>query len=490
MRLRKTASGFPLAAAAALGLAAPAGAAVKVTSPKLVPGYSAKATDFTVKCSSPVSFAVTAGTGEKVSVDGKPARSGSFTETVALSPGQATRLRVERAGITRNQTVRCLPDDFPLWKTEISGTPRAQWYLLTTSMKAVVGGGLPFYGLPYVAVADSRGVPVWWYKDPAGLPMNAQFMGSKSIFWNVITEDAGSIRDLDGRVTRTIQASNALTDQHDIQRTSDGGFLVIGAVTRQCPEVPSDCVDLTQWKGPKDATILDNEVQKFDRDGRLEWKWSTRDHISPEEVARWVASPFARPTVNLGGRIVYDLFHVNSVSEDGDGVVISVRHADALYRMTDEGRRIDWKLGGTKTARSLRVKGITAGTKLFGGQHNARVLRDGTVTVFDNGTHWTRTPRALRFRLSGRTATLLEKVTDKRARLAIGTGSATRLKGGNWAVTWGVGSPFISEVTPSGRPVLTLTIPDGMFSYRIDALEPGLVSAADLRAGMDAQFPR
>ena len=490
MRLRKSASAFPLAAAATLCLAGPAGAAVKVTSPTLVPGYSARVTDFTVKCSSPVSFAVTAGNGEKVSVDGKPARTGSFTETVALSPGQAVRFRVEAAGATRTQNVRCLPEDFPLWKTEISGNPRAQWYLLTTSMKAIPGGGLPFHGLPFIAVADSRGVPVWWYKEPAGPPMNAQFMGSKSIFWNVTTVNAGSVHDLNGRVTGEIEAVGTFTDQHDIQRTSDGGYLVIGAIPRPCPEIPSECVDLTPWKGPKDATILDNEVQKLDRNGRLEWRWSSRDHISPEEVSRWVTSPFARPTVDLAGRDVYDLFHVNSVAEDGDGVLISIRHADALYRLADRGRRIDWKLGGTKTSRSLRVRGIAGGRKLFGGQHNARILRDGTITVFDNGTHWPRTPRALRFRLSGRTATLVEKVTDRRARFALGTGSATRLSGGNWVVSWGVGSPFISEVTPSGRPVLTLTIPNAMFSYRVEPLEPGHLSAADLRAGMDAQYPR
>ena len=64
------------------------------------------------------------------------------------------------------------------------------------------------------------------------------------------------------------------------------------------------------------------------------------------------------------------------------------------------------------------------------------------------------------------------------------------MPGGNWVITSGAGSSTVSELTPSGRPLLTLTMPTNLFTYRADAIEPGRLSAAALRTGMDAQAPR
>ena len=49
----------------------------------------------------------------------------------------------------------------------------------------------------------------------------------------------------------------------------------------------------------------------------------------------------------------------------------------------------------------------------FGAQHDARLLPDGTVTVFDNRSIGHQRPRAVRFRIDeqDRTATLLQSIT-------------------------------------------------------------------------------
>jgi hypothetical protein len=357
-------------------------------------------------------------------------------------------------------------------------------------MKIVPGGGLPFYGVPYVAVVNAEGVPVWWFREPGGNPMDAKFAGPRSIFWQARGTDGGLVHDLRGRVTRKVNAVDAMTDQHDVQFTPDGGYLVIGARLRDCPRVPSECVDLSRWGGPTQATVLDNEVQKLDRRGRLKWRWSTRNNIAAEEVASWIGSPLALPLVNTDGRRAYDLFHINSVDEDGDGVLVSIRHLDAIVRISKKARKVDWKLGGTPTSRSLEVTGAGSGGNLFGGQHEARFLPDGTISVMDNGSlHW-RPPRVLRFRVSGRRAKVIENVSDARTAFSVGIGGATKLPGGNWAVAWGAGSSLISELTSGGRPVFSMTLPDGLLSYRVSTVQAGRVKAADLRAGMDAQYPR
>ena len=70
------------------------------------------------------------------------------------------------------------------------------------------------------------------------------------------------------------------------------------------------------------------------------------------------------------------MVHMNSVSDDGrGGLVVSFRHADAIFRIRKSDGAIDWKLGGTPTSRSLAVIGddAHAGVNLAG-QHDARVL--------------------------------------------------------------------------------------------------------------------
>jgi hypothetical protein len=118
------------------------------------------------------------------------------------------------------------------------------------------------------------------------------------------------------------------------------------------------------------------------------------------------------------------------------------------------------------------------------------VLADGTVTLHDNGTRCGRPPRALRYAIdeSARTATLLEEIVDAEVTASICCGSAQRLSGGHWFVGWG-SSPTVTENAPDGTRVLSLSLPDDSFSYRAVAVEPGRLSRAELRAGMDAMFP-
>jgi hypothetical protein len=48
----------------------------------------------------------------------------------------------------------------------------------------------------------------------------------------------------------------------------------------------------------------------------------------------------------------------------------------------------------------------------------------------------------------------------------------------------------IEELTGSGKRVLTLTLPNKIFSYRAQSVPPGVLTREALQAGMNAQFPR
>jgi Arylsulfotransferase (ASST) len=187
---------------------------------------------------------------------------------------------------------------------------------------------------------------------------------------------------------------------------------------------------------------------------------------------------------------LYDLVHLNSLQERGDGIVFSGRHRDAVYRIRRSDGSVDRKLGGSTRAESLSFVNDPLGATSFGGQHDARILPDGTLTAHDNGTERNRPPRAVRYQIdtTARTATLLEQVTDPRAPSSNCCGSARRLPGGDWAISWG-SRGLVTELTGNGTPVLTLDF-GTPFSYRADPVLPGVLSRDALHSAMDAMHPR
>jgi len=180
------------------------------------------------------------------------------------------------------------------------------------------------------------------------------------------------------------------------------GDYLMGLTFSQSP------VDMSSCGGPTAGTLRDFELQELSPNGDLVWSWLASKHIPLTEVtARWQSQ------CATGG----DIYHWNSVEPDGDGYVLSFRHLDAVYRINRGTGAIDWKLGGASRPESLTVvDDPLSAVGTFCGQHDARVLADGSLTVFDNGTGCNRPSRAVRFAIDDTTAlptaTLLEDIRD------------------------------------------------------------------------------
>ena len=126
----------------------------------------------------------------------------------------------------------------------------------------------------------------------------------------------------------------------------------------------------------------------------------------------------------------------------------------------------------------------------FSGNHDARMLDDGTVTLHDNGTLYGRAPRAVRYQLDlvARKATMIEQIVAPDAAGSGCCGSARKLSSGNWVTDWG-GNSNSDEFTSSGTLVFQISFP-GIFAYRTFPVLPGRLSPTDLRNGMNLQYPR
>jgi hypothetical protein len=195
------------------------------------------------------------------------------------------------------------------------------------------------------------------------------------------------------------------------------------------------------------------------------------------------------------------------VTDANGDLLVSFRYMNAIYKVTNPASsanagRIIWKLGGSASATEPGTRLTVSGDPAFskgglglGGQHYPRYFNAGDgnlyVTLHDNSNDRGRPPRGVRYRLNegGMTATLVEDVRDIASpnMTAYCCGSALKLPGGNWVMSWG-GNPLVTELTPSGARVFVLTF--SAFSYRVEPVLPGLLTREQLRAGMDAQYPR
>lgn len=442
----------------------PCGTAVAATAttasakPALYPRFRSSISDYVSRCG-----------GKK-----KPLqlRVAGRTTKRKLRYGQATTFRVG-AGTYH---VRCLPPGFPEWRAKRSGKPQADYYITTP-----LGPGLS----RYVVIFDNHGVPVWWSYSPSAVPFDAKLLPDGDLAWARWYGDKFGVRSsggyeehrFDGSLVRLIRAVGNPTDTHDMEQLPNGDYMVITYRKRTG-------VDISAYGGPTDATVYDGELQEVTPGGQVVWSWNSKDHIDLSETKPWWPELIARGEKHPNGG--YDIFHLNTVTPDGDnGFVISGRHVDAVYRIDKSTGNVTWKVGGTDTARSLTVVGDPFGQETFGGQHDARLYRDGTLTVHDNGTARDRPPRAVRFAIdvTAGTATLLEDIrTADIDRSGFG-GSAHKMDDGNWVISWG-GKPLVTEQTPSGSEVFRIAF-HKKYSFRVFAVPPGKLSAASLRGSMD-----
>jgi hypothetical protein len=458
-------------AMAFLSAAAPALAQTSIsTNPALFPAFDETVSDYVVRCTAaPVTVTVSASAGTQVKVDSHPAQSGDYTVDVVLDPGQS--FQITRSGDSSgSHFVRCLPSSFFTWTTQRPGQPQAEWYMVDPR-----GPSLP----NYVAVFDTNGVPVWWMPvtERAG---SLLLLPNGNIGWSQNPPvSAGALEHrLDGSLVREIDTVNAETDFHEFLLLPNGNYLLGANVVR-----PG-----FSFCGQSGLSILDTGFQEIAPDGSLVWSWYPSDHISLSEIPpEWCASI-------LGGGAasgVYDPYHFNSAEPAGNSYVLSFRHLDAIYQVSRSTGAVEWKVGGVVRPESLTVLN-DPGNGPWGG-HDARMLSDGTVTSHDNGFHPAvkRTPRAARYQLDllTRTATLIEQVNDPGTVNAACCGSARKLPGGNWVMSWG-GNPVVTELTPAGSRVFSLTFSGTQFSYRAHPVPPGVLSRSSLRAGMDARYPR
>ena len=350
-----------------------------------------------------------------------------------------------------------------------------------------------------ITLRDSLGTPIWWLspnstpianlklnflRDPKLIDNGTKvlFVGSTSPALGTSLDGFYMVYDLKShKITQTytgdkVKNGKGTLDFHDLQILPNGEAVGIRYARRSG-------VDLTSIGIAQGTEILDSEIVILNSDGTEKRKISIMDLIKPEEISV-NQSAYYNPTVPP-----VDVIHTNSVEVVGDYVYISSRHLDSVHKINWKDGSIVWRLGGnSKTDKDLKVKNLygalnqfnnTISLKnLFSGQHDARILKNGELSVFDNGTTGNRNPRVLVFKIDEKKmeAEITRVVTGSSQSSSYCCGSARELEDGSWLINWGgkfdqsratLANGVSSTVLPTGVATRILVRPANVFAYRV-----------------------
>lgn len=430
------------------------------TSPlELTPAFSPSIDDYYVRC---------------------VAGDNTLTVTVdAASTTTATYLVVEDQAITiGDYWIRCLPHDFPGITVAAHpdvGTPTPGYYLVNSSA--------------YAAVIDGNGTPVWYDHAKAACNVDSLVPGEISYLPNAefpYAFDPSVEIELDvlGAQPTLLKSPDAPTDEHELRLLPNGDYLLFADVV-----VPG--VDLTGLVGfGSNDSIDDCKIEELSPSGDLVWSWLASDHVDP------VQESLAPATNLIDNATVVDWFHCNAIDVAANGdLLVSARHASAVYYIDRATGRIAWKLGGTAYnkdgAAHIQVTGDSEGG--FNLQHDARFAANGDITLFDDhgadGGTSSSVARGIELALDhdAGTAQIVWQFLGSAESQYMG--SFRRYADGDSVIGWGYVpgvARILTETDGSGNDLLdiqfNLPVPTDAVSYRAVKVAPSQLDIATLRA--------
>jgi hypothetical protein len=322
------------------------------------------------------------------------------------------------------------------------------------------GPGPGAYG---AMIYTPQGHLVWFHQLSGGLvaeDLNVQnYNGARDLtLWQgkVLNWGFGDGEDLvlnsQYRTVATVKAGNGLqADLHEFQIEPHDIAYVTAFNPISCNLKPAG--------GTGNGVILDTALEAIDmRTGLVRWEWHSLDHIGVDE------SEIQAPTT----KAPWDWIHVNSIDLERDGnVLISARNTWAVYQLQAGTGKILWRLGGIKSSFKIGQPGQGAATAW---QHDARMLPDGDMTIFDDGSDPPVEPQSraitVSLNLKTHTAKLVSAIEHPAPGiLSPSQGNVQTLTDGNLLVDYG-GVPEISEYSKSGSLLFDAHLPYDMASYR------------------------
>jgi hypothetical protein len=233
-----------------------------------------------------------------------------------------------------------------------------------------------------------------------------------------------------------VHAGNGfLADLHEFHITPQGTALLTVFD-------PIDC-NLSSLGGPSGGAVTDSRFQEIDlKTGLVRREWTSLDHVGLSES---YSSATSANTI-----WPFDYFHLNSIDQlANDTTLISARNTSTLYELNTLTGQVLTRIGGKHSSVKLTAGAATAY------QHDATMLANGTITVFDNGgvpkVHAQSRGLILAVNPEAKTDKVVAEYEHAAPPLSSGSqGDVQALADGDVFIGWGA-EPYFSEFSASGH---------------------------------------
>ncbi|MGO9480236.1 MAG: aryl-sulfate sulfotransferase [Candidatus Kryptoniota bacterium] len=253
----------------------------------------------------------------------------------------------------------------------------------------------------------------------------------------------------------TFECGNGyVADLHDFILLPNGHALLFA--------YDSEPVDMSQYGGSANATVIGVVVQEIDASKNVVFQWRSWDYL-----------PMTDSYIDLTSQTV-DLIHANAIDADNDGnILLSMRHLSSIIKIDRQTGNIDWILGGKQNQFTFIGEDASNSPNYFSFQHDVRVQPNGDITLFDNGNqHTPNYSRGVEYALDeqNKKATLVWQYRHSPDIYSYAMGTVQKLANGNTFIGWGIasstGSPMFTEIHPDNTTALEFSFPSGQASYR------------------------
>jgi hypothetical protein len=238
-------------------------------------------------------------------------------------------------------------------------------------------------------------------------------------------------------------------DNHSLTILENGNYLYMVDDKRPVYSDPSiSCIP--------ECYLLGQSIVEVTPSGETIFQFDLLDH--------YTRSDFVMDDIFLqDGKILYDVTHANSAELTADNaILISVRHQNEVIKASRETGQIVWRLGGHYS--NFKFEGDSLNG--FSHQHNPTQLDNGNILLFDNGNDRPGS-RAVEYELDIEqgVARLVWQYSIS-PEFSPNRGSAQRLYNGNTLINFVNRIPNILEVSPGGKILLEISLPENYASYQ------------------------
>ena len=314
---------------------------------------------------------------------------------------------------------RPVPQGIPAYEFQRYDTTDLNSYY--TCAPFIHNGGTSVYKA--LMVLDQNGYLAWWtasnrtffdFKYHPDHNLYTYTHRKQGTIWHYVLNNSFEVVD-------SITVPQGYTDIHEFQIFPNGNYCFLG--------VNDTIVDLSGYdfngnSGSATTHLADLVIWEFTPNHDLVLHWRAAEHLP---IDTWVDDYPYNPNS-------FDYLHGNSIERDTDGnLIISMRTANAVYKIDHTTGDIIWRLGGNHSDFSF------VDDNGFAGQHDARRNTNGNITIFDNQFLTTSGSRGVEYELdlTDSTASVVSEYSYNWPLNCYSLGSYRQMDNGYEIVGWG-----------------------------------------------------